>query len=327
MAPTRAHTITPSLHVFSTDSGIADAFAAHISGYGLQPIVTLPQITTSLTREDLVAWIVTDLVAAAPTIINTLSLPDNFPGKVLIVFPIDKPKTSVAEAEAETQEINGYINKIIDLCRRKQIDVRCVAHHGTYTATSVGEGNSLSAIIHQLNNGKSPRLDQQPLFPLPIDQLIPTIIAIWFDRGHRNQKILVRGQPLSPSEYNELIQQHTPSVPPTPLPLVWLSGERLNPDDIIEIKSDISTLFPIINNSYSPPPPPPSLTPTTSRNTSIIPAASPPGPRQTSCCSPTHLTVAVVHQIRTHHPDRHCDCLHFHHLWFIRCYPRSIRPR
>lgn len=281
MSSSRFQTDAPQVYLFSTDPLLVDDFAAQIAAFGLKPLIKSPQIISSLDQNHLVVWLITDLLAQIRTIINTLSQPDCRPSKALIVFPIDKPQSSVADVDSEIREINDYINQIIDICRHQQIDVRFVAHHSLFSRDKVGEGSGLSAIATLLQNGKLPYLDRQPLFPTFVDELVPQILAVWFDRGHRYQKILIHGPSLTPSDFNTLVGQLNSQFPLTPLDHYWSSGEGINPDDKIDIKTDISILFNTLRSYIvSPPPqpvsPPPSPPPVSQTPPPVSLSPSPP---------------------------------------------------
>jgi hypothetical protein len=272
MKHVRSEADLPKLSIFSSNPLLSDALSSALGDRGLS--VHSKRLGTQLTfnANDLVAWILADPLAELPFVISTLSAASTFPGKALVAFPVDIPQKTQPVIDEKMREIDGYISKIIGLCRHKQIDIRIVGHHSIYGPATVGEGSVLAGIVSQLKSGNLIQLPRRQLFPIEVEQLASSIMTVWFDRAHKYQKVLIKGSPVAAEEINTTLARLGPVA--DTYSQVWSDGEGIAPDDIIEIKSDISILYHNLTASFIHPVP-------------AIPTPTVPLPRAVSQPPPT----------------------------------------
>ncbi len=219
--------------------------------------VASPQTASN---NDLLFWHLTEPHSQAGECINYLKKAD-IPSKVLILISADQTHQDARQVKERIEEIDGYIKEIINISQAKQSDIRVIVHTSLYDSHQAEEG-SLSLLASLLQRGTNPNLGQASIYPVTYVSLVKLIIKTWFDRGHRNQSILIKGSQIDQAEWGRLITNTTTELPQKPLEAHWADCTEIGFDDALTTKTDMASLKSYLSANISvaavtPPPPPP----------------------------------------------------------------------
>ncbi len=180
-----------------------------------------------------IVWFFKSVSIPAETIESFVSLQRATLSKMLLVAPLD-----VHSSQKEIKD--RCINLKNKLGTHSNLDIRCIFHEGVWSLASNQTRTLTSYIVQHVRQGTLPNLQMLTLYPASATAAAVSMLRLWFDRGHRNQTMLVRGQALAGQTAESQLTTKTPQLTIVPIEAGW--GSEISIDgEVIEVVSKKSS--------------------------------------------------------------------------------------